>query len=153
MVSPLILDSVEINGFRAFRHLRIEHLGRVNLIVGKNNVGKTSFLDAIWLYAYGGSPQIIWQILEAHEERTRPSSISPSVAESKLSTMVQNTLHNYRVAGGAHLLAFKFLFNGRPNIRKKIEPIQIGPANSPDHTLSLRIGWWYVELSSLQKVH
>ena len=40
----LVLDSLEIKNFRAFKHLRIEKLGRVNLIVGKNNVGKSSVL-------------------------------------------------------------------------------------------------------------
>src|SRR5437764_13543268 len=47
----LILNSLEIRNFRAFRNLKIEHLGRVNLLVGKNNVGKTSLLEAIQLYA------------------------------------------------------------------------------------------------------
>src|SRR5262245_60205982 len=41
----LILDSLEIQNFRTFQHLRIEKLGRVNLITGKNNVGKTSLLE------------------------------------------------------------------------------------------------------------
>jgi hypothetical protein len=38
----LILNSLEIQRFRGFRHLQIERLGRVNLIVGKNNIGKTN---------------------------------------------------------------------------------------------------------------
>ena len=41
-MSTLILNSLEIRNFRAFRDLKIERLGSVNLIVGKNNVGKTS---------------------------------------------------------------------------------------------------------------
>ena len=45
-MSNLVLDSLEIKNFRAFKHLRIEKLGRVNLIVGKNNVGKSSVLEA-----------------------------------------------------------------------------------------------------------
>ena len=48
-MSSLILDSLKIKNFRAFRHLQIERLGRVNLIVGQNNVGKTCLLDALWL--------------------------------------------------------------------------------------------------------
>ena len=32
----LILNSLEIRNFRGFRHLHIERLGRVNLVVGKN---------------------------------------------------------------------------------------------------------------------
>jgi AAA15 family ATPase/GTPase len=38
----LILNSLEIHNFRAFHDLKIDHLRRVNLIVGKNNIGKTS---------------------------------------------------------------------------------------------------------------
>lgn len=41
-MGTLILDLLEIRGFRGFRHLQIERLGRINLVVGKNNVGKSS---------------------------------------------------------------------------------------------------------------
>ena len=41
-MSELHLDSLEIKNFRCFEHLVIEKLGRVNLIVGKNSLGKTS---------------------------------------------------------------------------------------------------------------
>ncbi len=46
----LLLDSLEIKGYRCFEHLTIEKLGRVNLIVGKNNVGKTTLLEAIEIF-------------------------------------------------------------------------------------------------------
>ncbi len=46
-MSALKLDSLSISGFRAFEHLAIDRLGRVNLIVGKNNVGKTCLLEAL----------------------------------------------------------------------------------------------------------
>lgn len=53
--SELLLDSLEIKGYRCFEHLTIEKLGRVNLIVGKNNVGKTALLEALWIYSEGSS--------------------------------------------------------------------------------------------------
>ncbi len=46
----LLLDSLEIKGYRCFEHLTIEKLGRVNLIVGKNNVGKTALLEGLLIY-------------------------------------------------------------------------------------------------------
>ncbi len=49
--SELLLDSLKIKGYRCFEYLMIEKLGRVNLIVGKNNVGKTALLEALWIYA------------------------------------------------------------------------------------------------------
>ncbi len=36
-MANLILNSLEIHNFRAFHDLKIDHLRRVNLIVGKNN--------------------------------------------------------------------------------------------------------------------
>jgi AAA15 family ATPase/GTPase len=53
-MSELLLDSLEIKGYRCFEHLTIEKLGRVNLIVGKNNVGKTAFLEALWAFSRNG---------------------------------------------------------------------------------------------------
>jgi AAA15 family ATPase/GTPase len=54
-MSELLLDSLEIKGYRCFEHLTIEKLGRVNLIVGKNNVGKTALLEALLLLVTRGS--------------------------------------------------------------------------------------------------
>ncbi|MDQ6961338.1 MAG: AAA family ATPase [Mariprofundaceae bacterium] len=45
-----MLPSFHIKNFRAFDTLTVKRLSRVNLIVGKNNVGKSAFLDAIALY-------------------------------------------------------------------------------------------------------
>lgn len=53
--SELLLDSLEIKGYRCFEHLTIEKLGRVNLIVGKNNVGKTALLEALWIWCEGSA--------------------------------------------------------------------------------------------------
>src|SRR3954466_4783480 len=49
-----MLKSLEIQGFRCFRELRVEPLTRVNLFVGLNNAGKTSLLEAAELLAIGG---------------------------------------------------------------------------------------------------
>ena len=64
----LLLDSLEIKGYRCFEHLTIEKLGRVNLIVGKNNVGKTALLEAIEIYATSGTPILIYQSLISRNE-------------------------------------------------------------------------------------
>lgn len=44
-----MLDSVELSNFRGFADLKLEGLGRVNLVVGKNNTGKTSLLEGLTL--------------------------------------------------------------------------------------------------------
>ncbi len=64
----LLLDSLEIKGYRCFEHLTIEKLGRVNLIVGKNNVGKTALLEALWIYATRGTSETILRLLNWRDE-------------------------------------------------------------------------------------
>lgn len=51
-------ESIRIQNFRGLRDLTIENLGRVNLLVGANNVGKTSVLEAIWLLNLYGNPNL-----------------------------------------------------------------------------------------------
>ncbi len=48
-----MLQNLYIKGFRSFRELRVNPLTRVNLIVGTNNVGKTSLLEAAEILAVG----------------------------------------------------------------------------------------------------
>ena len=42
-----LLDSVKLHGFRGLRHLTLDGLGRVTVLVGENNSGKTSVLEAL----------------------------------------------------------------------------------------------------------
>lgn len=44
-----MLNTLSIKNFRGFRDLTVEPLDRVNLIAGKNNVGKTALLEALYL--------------------------------------------------------------------------------------------------------
>jgi AAA15 family ATPase/GTPase len=66
--SGLLLDSLEIKGYRCFEHLTIGKLGRVNLIVGKNNVGKTALLEALWIYANRGNLNLLFNLIDLREE-------------------------------------------------------------------------------------
>ncbi len=72
-------DSLKIRGFRAFDSFEIDDLTRVNLLVGKNNAGKTSLLDAVEMVAWGGRVSSLMRSpgrrdevsLDAVDERTR----------------------------------------------------------------------------------
>lgn len=63
-----MLENLEIKNFRTFSHLRIERLGQVNLIVGKNGVGKTTLLEALQLYGSIWPQQTITKILYGRAE-------------------------------------------------------------------------------------
>lgn len=47
-----MLESLYIRNYRLFQELKINSLKRVNLIIGKNNVGKSSVLEAIFTYLH-----------------------------------------------------------------------------------------------------
>lgn len=65
------MNSIEISNFKNFRHLKIDNLGAVNLIVGKNNAGKSSLLEAISILASGGNIGWIKNLLELRGMPTR----------------------------------------------------------------------------------
>lgn len=50
--------SFSIKNFRCIKELTINPLARVNLIVGKNNMGKTAFLEALWVHTGPNLPDL-----------------------------------------------------------------------------------------------
>lgn len=63
-----MLSSLSIKNYRNLKDLQIDSLGRVNLIAGKNNTGKTSLLEAVSLYAYKGSLHWVDSLLRRRGE-------------------------------------------------------------------------------------
>ena len=63
-----MLQTLEIRGFRGFESCRLTNLARVNLVVGKNNCGKTSVLEAIELLVSGGHPPVFQRSLARRGE-------------------------------------------------------------------------------------
>ncbi|RZK37365.1 MAG: hypothetical protein EOO61_09090 [Hymenobacter sp.] len=49
--SAMLMDSFEVENFRSLKHLKLENLARVNLLVGKNNSGKTTALESMYALA------------------------------------------------------------------------------------------------------
>ena len=48
-MSEHFIKNIEIKNFKCFEDFKAEGFGRVNLIGGKNNVGKTAFMEAIYI--------------------------------------------------------------------------------------------------------
>ena len=75
-----MLKSLEIKNFRSLKTFKVSKLGRVNLIVGKNNSGKSSVLEALRIYAGNGQRALLEEIAAGHDEkfRLRESELSES---------------------------------------------------------------------------
>ena len=66
--SQLAFPDLTIRGFRGFRHLEIPELGRVTLITGKNNTGKSSLLEGLRIIAQRAAPDVLNDILNSRGE-------------------------------------------------------------------------------------
>ena len=53
-----MFESLKIRNYRVFDDLEMNGLHRVNLIAGRNNTGKTSLLEAIFLLCGAGNPRL-----------------------------------------------------------------------------------------------
>lgn len=79
----LKIRSLSIERYRGFHALHMSNLGRVNLIVGQNNTGKSSILEAIRILACRGTPRVIEEVLCSREE----SGFSDSRASSSFDNL------------------------------------------------------------------
>jgi predicted ATPase len=125
----LILNSLEIQAYRTFSHLVIQDFGRVNLIVGKNNVGKSSLLEALWLYTQRGRPTVLVDLLKSRDELSRMMRFS----------------EEGNVNSKDRMWDIKYLFCGREDVRNNFKPIKVGPVDSPDDTLTIDIKWYVMD--------
>lgn len=125
--SDLLLDSLEIKGYRCFEHLTIEKLGRVNLIVGKNNVGKTALLEALWIYAQGGHEmnQFMVATTVLFNRNERMKLVTPHVRSTSFLNFNPLTEESNR--------SLNNLFYMRPEAIKNPVSFQIGSMNNRSH--------------------
>lgn len=63
-----MMTELRIHNFRTFRELKVGGLTRVSLLVGANNAGKTSVLDAAELVLGGASPSVLTRSLARRGE-------------------------------------------------------------------------------------
>lgn len=110
-----MLPSLYIRNYRNLKDLSIKSLGRINLISGKNNTGKSSVLEAISLYAGGENINSLIRILENRGEYT------------------PNLLQNPENLQEINIKALLSLFTDRKYSNSKDDRIIIGTADIKDY--------------------
>lgn len=76
-----MIRNLEITGFRGFERFEMSDLGRVNLLVGPNNSGKTTILEAIEILLSWGQLERIWAASRRRGEHFWEDSGHPSAPE------------------------------------------------------------------------
>ena len=101
-----MISSLNIQGYRGFRQLEMSNLGRVNLLVGTNNSGKTSVLEAISLLSSVGDPSAIWQMLWRRGERLPQGSMPENdrfQRRSRIELDVAHMFYGHEVQPGSSI--------------------------------------------------
>ncbi len=83
-----MITKLEIKGFKGFKHFSIPKLTRITLVGGKNNSGKTSLLEAVFLFFDRMNPQML-----TNQFARRGVSILPLEPE----TMWAPIFHDYEM--------------------------------------------------------
>lgn len=113
-----MLDSLMIKNFRLLADFEVAKLGRVNLIVGKNNSGKSTVLEALRIFAGNGQRVMLNAISAEHDERYFSSETDRTEPEAPL--------------------PFQDFFTGRHFPVDDDTVIQIGSAQNPDDVLRIQ---------------
>lgn len=119
-VCVMHLDSLKIKNFRILEDVTIEKLGHVNLIVGKNNSGKSTVLEALALLASGFNPEVmlfisnnrnVYRHLNTKDIESKVFSIENIISKSN-----ENPFLNWTYIGNqSHYLTFGYVKNGKNN--------------------------------------
>ncbi len=88
-----MLSHVEVENFRGFERFRLAELSRVNLLVGENNCGKSSLLEAVQFLASGGAMRVL-------SERARDrGEVTVTEDQERLSPTVVHFFHGHALCG------------------------------------------------------
>ena len=118
-------ESVELKRFRAFRALSIHGLGRVNLITGRNNTGKSSVLEGLRILTTSAALDVICDILRYREEDGVGADEEGHYPDPE---------SMFQVAG---------FFHGFPQLSGSPEPIIISSTGrSGLTTMTMRLDWF-----------
>lgn len=122
-------SSLTIERFRSLRLLKINSLGRVNLVTGRNNTGKSSILEGLRILASDASPALLASILRYREEDIAGENEEPG-----------------RPLDADSLFQLASLFSGFPQMSEIQEPILLA-ANGGQRSMELKIsvGWFSEE--------
>lgn len=96
-----MINDITIKNYRAFANFEVDKIARVNLIVGANNAGKTSLLEAIFLLESQDPIGGISRILDARGEVDRTVELSGSRIKNY---PISHLFYNHLVEDGKSIL-------------------------------------------------
>lgn len=140
-----MVNEVQIKGFRGLKDFSMKDLGRINLLVGTNNSGKSSILEALELMSSRGSLRSIWTATARRGERLWFDDDTRRYSEGDVSHLFYG--HSFQ-AGSQIVIASRSDF-AQEQVRIEVvqlpeEKRDLFPEQSPtpvSEPLALRVEW------------
>ncbi len=86
--------SFRVKNFRCFKDLQINDLGRVNLIAGKNNTGKTALMEAMYIHSGNRDPMMLLRSNVGYDYASARSA-EPALPEPMANTSWNVIFNNF----------------------------------------------------------
>ncbi len=118
-VGKMKLDNLEITNFRSFAHFRMKSLGRLNLIVGTNNSGKTTVLEAVQILMANNDFASIWSTLSRRGEDIWVEKESFSTSSRQVE--IRRLFHNHEMEVGSNFQITARTEFGKTSMAARIE--------------------------------
>jgi energy-coupling factor transporter ATP-binding protein EcfA2 len=118
-----MLRDLTIQNYRCFKDFHIDSLARVNLIVGMNNSGKTSLLEAIYLLVNQGTPKCLADLLYNRGEVVERFSLGvPGKLENyQIDYQVKHLFHGHQPSHD-QVICFRSQTKYPPPLRIYLQP-------------------------------
>ncbi|SFV54879.1 FIG00565050: hypothetical protein [hydrothermal vent metagenome] len=123
-MSDHFIREIEIKNFKCFEEFKADGFGRVNLIGGKNNVGKTAFMEAIYL---SNSNQNLYNIISLRYISDIFWDLMKEVGKKFIDNFIDEKMQSYennQIKSNLNDLEVNMIFrnNGKAN-KKKYETL------------------------------
>ena len=82
-----MIKSFHINNYRNIRDLSFKNLSRVNLFAGRNNTGKSTLLEAVYIFTTKANINNIYQLLEERGDNINQKTPNKCTFESNLDSL------------------------------------------------------------------
>ena len=101
-----MLERIEIDHYRSLSALRMEDLGRINLIAGKNNSGKTTLLEALFFATAMHSPGITLNANITRMERPDSLPLNPQMVRAHWRALFKDLADDHPILISLHDSSF-----------------------------------------------
>ncbi|RKG75648.1 DUF2813 domain-containing protein [Corallococcus exercitus] len=134
-----MLTSITVENFRGIERLHVEGLGRVNLIIGRNDSGKTALLEAFFLAV---NPDSVTEILASRQRERNPDAEVKNFDEFWLPIFYQmDARRGFRIEGVDHQASKTTISLKKTSseLTKTTEDIGIHPGHSEAWALTCTV--------------